>query len=77
MIEELNFMLNNMNCNKLREIASNLKLDRYGRKLELTERIIEFYNKPNFVINTYNELNDYEKEYINANEKMYNYKNYI
>ena len=66
MIEELNFILNNMNCNKLREIASNLKLDKYGRKLELMERIIEFYNKPNFVINAYNELNDYEKEYIDT-----------
>ena len=66
MIEELNFILNNMNCDELRKVASNLKLDRNGRKLELMERIIEFYNQPDFVINTYNELNDYEKEYIDT-----------
>ncbi len=73
MLEELNLILNNMNCNDLRKIASNLKLNRYGRKLELMERIIAFYNKPNFVVNIYNELNDYEKEYINTIVKQ----NYI
>ena len=54
MIEELKFILNNMNCDELRKVASNLKLNRNGRKLELIERIIEFYNQPDFVINTYN-----------------------
>ena len=36
MIEELNFILNNMNCDELRKVASNLKLDRiYIEKMQI------------------------------------------
>ena len=66
MIQELNNILDYKNCDKLKKIASKLGLKKYGTKLELMERIIEFYNKPDFVINTYKELNDYEKEYIDT-----------
>ena len=66
MIEELKYILEDINCDDLRKIASKLKLERYGRKQELIDRIMAFYDKPNFVPNLYKELNNYEKEYIDT-----------
>ncbi len=66
MREELNYILMRINVDDLRKIASKLSLERLGRKQELIDRIINFYDKENFVINIYNELNAYEKEYIDT-----------
>ena len=66
MKEELKYILDAINCDDLRKIASKLNLERLGKKQELMDRIINFYDKENFVIDIYKELNDYEKEYIDT-----------
>ncbi len=64
MIEEINEILYYMRNDDLRSQAKILGLKSSGTNNDLTERILQFYKKENFVVNTYKELNAYEKEYL-------------
>ena len=64
MIEEINEILYYMRNEDLSKQAKSLGLKSWGTNNDLTQRILEFYKKDNFVVNTYKELNAYEKEYL-------------
>ncbi len=66
MLEEINEILKYMRVVDLSKQASKLGLTKSGTSYDLQKRILDFYNKPNFVENTYKELNPYEKEYLDT-----------